>query len=134
MSILKIKNWINGSYVNPENDSWVNKYNPHNGEIICKVADSSDMDVDRAVIVANNSFVKWSNTSPVERGQILFEIARLMEIESDNLSRKYCIRSRQANWRCKGRGWCGYFSSKVFCWRGNATIWQVINIWNPWKI
>ena len=85
MSILKIKNWINGSYVNPENDSWVNKYNPHNGEIICKVADSSDMDVDRAVIVANNSFVKWSNTSPVERGQILFEIARLMEIESDNL-------------------------------------------------
>jgi alpha-ketoglutaric semialdehyde dehydrogenase len=118
MNILKIKNWINGSYVNPENDSWVNKYNPHNGEILCKVADSSDMDVDRAVVVANNSFVKWANTSPVERGQILFEIARLMEVESDNLSRNIALEAGKPIGDARGEVGAAISQAKFFAGEG----------------
>ncbi|PLX15506.1 MAG: aldehyde dehydrogenase [Candidatus Muiribacterium halophilum] len=64
--------------INQEND-FFNNINPHNGEIICKVMASKKSDVEFAIKNAKENQMKWASIPPVKRGQILFEIAELME-------------------------------------------------------
>ncbi len=40
----RIGNWINGQECPPESASWLDKYNPHDGRLLCKVAASSAKD------------------------------------------------------------------------------------------
>ncbi len=87
MNIVKVKNYINGSFENPHGDKWISKYNPHNGKIICEIACSSEKDVDKAVNAAGDAFEAWSEKTPIERGNIIFEIARLMKEKSEILAK-----------------------------------------------
>ena len=82
----KITNWINGRLAEPVMDSWLHKYNPHSGQLSCRVADSSGLDVEAAVAAAKNSFSLWSEVTPVNRGKVLFEMVRLMKLEAANLA------------------------------------------------
>lgn len=87
MSTVKVKNYINGSFEDPHGNKWINKRNPHNGKIICEVACSSKKDVDKAVNVADEAFGQWSEKTPIERGNIISEIARLMKEKSEILAK-----------------------------------------------
>jgi len=42
---MKIKNYINGEFVNPILDNWIDNYNPSNGEIYSQIPNSSDIDL-----------------------------------------------------------------------------------------
>lgn len=87
MNIVKVKNYINGSFENPHGDKWISKYNPHNGKIICEIACSCKQDVDKAVNAAGDAFEAWSEKTPIERGNIIFEIVRLMKEKSEILAK-----------------------------------------------
>ncbi len=84
--ILKIPNWINGKEVLPEGDAWLNKYNPHNGELLSKVADSTENNTKQAITSASDAFLAWSELTPVKRGQILNNIVALMKKRADELA------------------------------------------------
>ncbi len=86
MSQLKVMNWINGNEVAGLDNSWLDKFNPHTGEQMCKLVCSSKDDVKNAVEAAKGSFKSWSDTTPVKRGEILFEVANSMKNESKNLA------------------------------------------------
>jgi len=45
---MKIKNYINGEFVNPILDNWIDNYNPSNGEIYSQIPNSSDIDLKNA--------------------------------------------------------------------------------------
>lgn len=77
-STKKINNWIDGKEVEPSNNLWLPKYNPHSGILLSEFADSANNDVDNAVYVAKKSYDEWSQTTPVKRGLILQQLVNLM--------------------------------------------------------
>ena len=85
-NISRIPNWINGQEAQPECDSWLEKFNPHTGELLCYVADSSAADTRSAITAAADSFSAWSELTPVKRGQILADIVAAMKRRADELA------------------------------------------------
>ena len=88
---IKVENWIDGSIVESKSKNWIDKFNPHSGEKICKVLCSSKEDVDYAVSSAMNAFEKWSETTPVNRGNILFKIVNIMKENSEELAKNIAL-------------------------------------------
>ena len=75
---MNIKNYINGEYVNPVSDSWIDNYNPSNGEIYGQIPNSINKDVENGYKAAKNAFLSWSETSLDERSKIMSKIAQLI--------------------------------------------------------
>lgn len=84
--MMHIPNWINGQESQPEDNGWLEKFNPHTGELLCHVADSSAIDTHRAITVAGESFPAWSQLTPVKRGQILTNIVAAMKLRANELA------------------------------------------------
>ncbi|MFZ2162793.1 MAG: aldehyde dehydrogenase family protein [Sideroxyarcus sp.] len=82
----RIPNWINGQESQPAGNNWLEKFNPHTGELLCHVADSTAADVQRAIAAAGVAFSAWSEVTPVKRGQILGEIVAAMKLRADELA------------------------------------------------
>lgn len=83
---MKIQNWISGESVGPISNSWLEKVNPHNGDVISHLALSSEEDCNVAVDSCLQSFRGWSSTTPVTRGDILFAVANEMKKSSELLA------------------------------------------------
>ena len=75
---MKIKNYINGEFVNPVSEQWIDNYNPSIGEIYGQIPNSGKEDVEKAYQAAKTAFLSWSNTTLDERSQILSKIAQLI--------------------------------------------------------
>ncbi|WP_298512507.1 aldehyde dehydrogenase [uncultured Kordia sp.] len=75
----KILNYINGSYVEPKSNEWIDNYNPSNGEVYGQIPNSSAEDVEAAYQAAKAAFPSWSQTTLEERSRILHKIAALIE-------------------------------------------------------
>ena len=75
----KILNYINGTYVAPKSNEWIDNYNPSNGEIYGKIPNSSSEDVEAAYQAAKAAFPSWSSTTLDERSRILSKIADLIQ-------------------------------------------------------
>ena len=73
---MKIKNYINGEYVNPLSNNWIENYNPSKGEVYGQLPDSNYQDVEIAYKAAENAFLSWSETTLDERSKILSKIAK----------------------------------------------------------
>lgn len=86
MTTPRITNWIDGQSTEPQSGSWLDKFNPHNGERLFEVADSSAADVQQAITAASKAFAAWAEVTPVKRGQILADIVALMKNRSDELA------------------------------------------------
>ena len=85
-TISKIYNWISGREYGSVNGNWIEKYNPHTGEIIYYLADSEIHDVDAAIKSAAQAFPTWSGLTPVKRGQVLTDIVAHMKSKRDELA------------------------------------------------
>jgi aminomuconate-semialdehyde/2-hydroxymuconate-6-semialdehyde dehydrogenase len=76
---MNILNYINGEFKNPQQDNWIDNYNPSNGEVYGKIPNSSQDDVELAYASAKSAFPSWSKTTLEERSRILITIANLLE-------------------------------------------------------
>ncbi|MDX1470376.1 MAG: aldehyde dehydrogenase, partial [Flavobacteriaceae bacterium] len=74
-----IQNFINGEYLDPRKDRWLDNYNPASGEVYGKIPDSTREDVDLAVSSAKQAFPAWSATSLEKRSRILLKLSQLIE-------------------------------------------------------
>lgn len=84
--IQYIPNWINGKESKPIIDSWLQKFNPHSGELLSWCADSTKNDVSNAISAAEIAFLQWSQYTPIKRGQILSDIVNLIKLRSEQLA------------------------------------------------
>jgi aminomuconate-semialdehyde/2-hydroxymuconate-6-semialdehyde dehydrogenase len=75
---MKIQNYINGEFENPIEENWLENYNPANGKVYGKFPNSTNADLESAVLAAEGAFPIWSNTSVEERSKILTNIANLI--------------------------------------------------------
>ena len=80
---IKIKKkydlFIDGEFVKPISNKYFNSINPANNQLISKVADANQKDVDKAVKSAKEAFKIWSKLEPKERGKYIFRIARMIQ-------------------------------------------------------
>ncbi|MEZ4859488.1 MAG: aldehyde dehydrogenase [Flavobacteriaceae bacterium] len=75
----KIQNYINGAYCDPLENEWLDNYNPSEGVVYGKIANSTTEDIEKAYQAAKDAFPSWSNTPIEERSRILIKIADLIE-------------------------------------------------------
>ncbi len=83
---MKIKNYINGEFINPISGEYIDNYNPSNGAIYSQIPNSSNEDVALAYQAAKKAFPNWSKTSLDKRSKILSKIATLIEEKLDFLA------------------------------------------------
>lgn len=84
--MMTIQNYINGEFVNPIANNWLDNYNPATGEIYGQIPNSDANDVEKAVESATLAFLKWSKTTLDERSKILSKIANLIVEKIDFLA------------------------------------------------
>jgi aminomuconate-semialdehyde/2-hydroxymuconate-6-semialdehyde dehydrogenase len=84
--MITIQNYINGTFVNPVLDKWMDNFNPSNGEVYGKIPDSSKEDIEQAIQAAQKAFPAWSNTTLEERSKVLSKIADLIDEKLDFLA------------------------------------------------
>jgi len=82
----KVKNYINGVFVETITNRWLNVDSPLTGEVIAEVAVSSKEDLDNAVSAAKEAFKIWSKTPIKDRVQVFFRYKTLLEQNTTELS------------------------------------------------
>ena len=84
--MIQLKNYINGEFLEPIQNEWLDNYNPSNGSVYGHTPNSSLKDVNLAYDAAKKAFVSWSQTSLENRSAILLRIARLIEDSLDRFA------------------------------------------------
>jgi len=73
-----IPNWINGEECAVKSGETFDKLSPDTGQKLYQVARSDEQDVENAVQAAKRSQAAWVECTPVQRGDILHDIAQAM--------------------------------------------------------
>lgn len=148
-----IENFIAGEFVSPRSANFIDNVNPATGEIIGKIPDSNERDVNEAVAAAASAYPSWSATTVEERFRILNKIADLIDANLDSLalaettdngkplwlSRKVDIPRASANFRFFATG-IMHFASESHSMDGKAinyTLRQslgVVACISPWNL
>ena len=73
--------YINGEWVDPKSEEWLESTNPANGNKLAKIANASEEDVDLAIDAATEAFWNggWKDSTPEERAKLLFKIADIID-------------------------------------------------------
>lgn len=87
----RIKNFIDGQFVEPVGGKYLDNIEPATGKPYSQVADSDARDVELAVAAAEKAFPEWSRESAAERSKILLRIADLIERDLEKLARAESI-------------------------------------------
>ncbi|MFQ5854442.1 MAG: aldehyde dehydrogenase family protein [Anaerolineae bacterium] len=82
---MEYQNYINGEWVPSHTGERLESINPATGEVISTVPRSDEQDVEAAVAAARKAFEKWRLTPAPRRGEILFEVGRLLKERKQEL-------------------------------------------------
>ncbi|PSA90197.1 methylmalonate-semialdehyde dehydrogenase (CoA acylating) [Bacillus atrophaeus] len=85
--IRKLKNYINGEWVESKTDTYEDVVNPATKEVLCQVPISTKEDIDYAVEKASQAFKKWSKVAAPRRARILFNYQQLLQQNKEELAR-----------------------------------------------
>jgi aldehyde dehydrogenase (NAD+) len=85
--VRTVLNVIAGGERHAASGETLEKRNPATGEVLSLVARSGREDVDAAVAAAVAAQPAWARTTPVERGRLLRELAKLLERDADDIAR-----------------------------------------------
>lgn len=79
----RIQNFINGEFSDPKKGQYIDNYEPATGQVYCLIPNSTEEDVEAAVIAAEKAFPIWSAMSGEERGAIMMRISQGIEKRMD---------------------------------------------------
>lgn len=82
----RVGNLIGGRERPAASGRWLDKLRPADGTLLCRLARSEAADVDAAVQAARAAQEAWAERSPVERGELLRDIALVMRERREELS------------------------------------------------
>ncbi|MCC5915883.1 MAG: aldehyde dehydrogenase [Cryomorphaceae bacterium] len=83
---MRIKNFINGEFVEPIGGKYFDNIDPSTGQVFYQVPDSYSEDVAKAVEAAKNAFPQWASTPAAKRSAILMKLSNLIEKNLDRLA------------------------------------------------
>ena len=78
--------YIHGAYVKADSNETFETINPAINQVICKVDQASESDVEKAVISAEKGFAVWSAMSAFERSRILLKAVAILRERNDELA------------------------------------------------
>ncbi len=81
-----IPNWINAAECAAASKDTFAKKSPHSGQEILRVARSGAQDVEAAVRNARRAQPAWANFTPVQRGELLYDIAQAMRKHREDIA------------------------------------------------
>ncbi|CAM1360420.1 2-hydroxymuconic semialdehyde dehydrogenase [Tenacibaculum sediminilitoris] len=84
---MNIKNYINGEFIGPVANNYIDNYNPSIGEVYGQIPNSTTEDVALAYKAAKEAFPSWSNTTLNDRRTILSKIASLIQEKLPELAK-----------------------------------------------
>ncbi len=87
MTITRVKNYINGEWVDSASTTIGDVWCPATGEKIASVAYSTKEDVDAAVKAAKEAFWEWRTTPPLSRARYLFRLKDAFEENFEDIAR-----------------------------------------------
>lgn len=76
--MIRILNYINGTFSEPRSNKWLDNYNPATGAVFSQVPDSGEEDVAEAIQAAEKAFPEWAALSAEKRSEYLLRIAELI--------------------------------------------------------
>ena len=82
----QLTNFINGKFMQPKTEEYLDVFEPATGQVYSKVPNSSSTDIDVAFQAANAAFRGWSELTVTDRSQYLHKIAELLENQLDNFA------------------------------------------------
>jgi alpha-ketoglutaric semialdehyde dehydrogenase len=82
----QIPNLIGGVEAQAASGATIDKLRPDDGTLLCRVARSDAEDIDRAVAAARAAQEEWAERTPVERGNVVREIALALGARREDLS------------------------------------------------
>ncbi len=85
--MAKLKNFINGEWIDSKADLYADVMNPGTGEIISQVSLGCKHDVDLASETAVNAYHGWKDVSVEKRIQYLFKMKSILEANVDDVAR-----------------------------------------------
>jgi len=85
--VLKLKNYINGRWVDSKSEKVVDVRNPATQEVIAKVPMSTGDEVAATIRAAREAFPEWRRTPPLARARCLFRLKELLEENFELISR-----------------------------------------------
>lgn len=84
--VVKLKNYINGEWVESKTTKYEDVYNPATKEVVAQVPISTKEDIDHAVEVAAKAFEKWKQVAVPRRARILFNYQQLLTKHKEELA------------------------------------------------
>ena len=79
--------FIDGKWQKPQSGKYFDTINPANEQVLSRVAEADEKDVDKAVRAARNAYEKvWKKMAPAERGKYIFRIARILQEKARELA------------------------------------------------
>lgn len=84
---LRLKNYINGEWIEADADQVSDVVNPATGKVMAHVPFSTEGEVNAAVAAAQAAFPEWRETTPLARARYLFKLKALLETHFEELSR-----------------------------------------------
>ncbi|WHY72695.1 CoA-acylating methylmalonate-semialdehyde dehydrogenase [Fictibacillus enclensis] len=85
--VKKLKNYINGEWVESKATQYEGVYDPAKKEVIAQVPISTKEEVDHAIEVAAQAFQSWKAVPVQKRARILFNFQQLLQKNKDELAR-----------------------------------------------
>ncbi len=83
---VKIKNYINGEWVDSSGSGYLDVINPSTGELLGLVPAGSAKDVEDAAAKAYQVWPSWRNTPAAQRIQYLFKMKHILEANGDEIA------------------------------------------------
>jgi len=87
MTLKTVKNYVNGRWVTPENNGYLDVENPSTGQIIGKTPLSTALQTNRAINAAAEAFKAWSQTPVARRVQPLYQLDTLLRENEEKIAR-----------------------------------------------
>ena len=87
-ALKRYQHYINGEWVDPSNDDWIESYNPYSGKPWAEVPRGDSTDADRAVSAAFKAYTSgvWPNLGATERGALMRKLGDLIATNSQKLA------------------------------------------------
>lgn len=86
-NIRKIKNFINGKWVESKTDRYEKVINPATKEVIALVPLSTKEELSEVAQIAHDAFIRWSKVAVPRRARILFNYQQLLLKNKEELAR-----------------------------------------------
>lgn len=86
MSVIVLKNFVNGRHVTPHDNTYLDNVEPATGQVYGQIPRSTKDDVDAAVEAAQAALPTWSGMTAEERCDILMRLAALVHGRLDDFA------------------------------------------------